>query len=282
MRCSRTCTESASWAGATRRLVPIATTSDSPAFDGRATQSRDGDQVHDLGRRLAIAVGELIPHLVDLPVRRGRRRRGRQLLVGLEPQPLALDVFLGDVRIHRQLEPQLGLAFGDIATERGDGLADHPQVEVEADSRDVSGLFAAEQVAGSANLEVFERDLDARPEVVVRSDGRQPVERRLGQRLVFVVQEVGVGPLATSTDATAQLVQLREPVLVGAIDDERVRVGDVEAGLDDGGRDEHVELALPEVDHDLLEHVLGQLAVGDGDARLGHDLGDLRRDAVDG
>ena len=32
---------------------------------------------------------------------------------------------------------------------------------------------------------------------------------------------------------------------------------------------------LPEADHDLLERVLAHLAVRDGDARLGHELGQL-------
>ena len=109
----------------------------------------------------------------------------------------------------------------------------------------------------------------------------EPVVRGLGERLLLVVQEVRVRALAAAADAAAQLVQLREAVLVGAVDDDRVRVGDVEAGLDDRRRDEHVELALPEVDDDLLEHVLAHLAVRDGDARLGHELGELRRDALD-
>ena len=207
--------------------------------------------------------------------------RGRELLVRLEPQPLALDVLLGDVRVDRQLEPQLGLALGDVAAERADGLADHAQVEVEADARDVAGLLAAEQVAGAADLQVLQRDLHAGAELVVGRDRLEPVVRGLGERLVGVVEEVRVAALAATADAAAQLVQLAEPVLVGAVDDQRVRVGDVEAGLDDGRRDEHVELALPEVDHDLLEGRLGHLAVRHGDARLGHELGELRGDPVD-
>jgi hypothetical protein len=77
-------------------------------------------------------------------------------------------------------------------------------------------------------------------------------------------------------------VQLRQAVLVGAVDDQGVRVGDVEPGLDDRRRNQHVELALPEVDHHLLELVLAELPVGDRDPRLGHELGELRGDAVDG
>ena len=98
---------------------------------------------------------------------------------------------------------------------------------------------------------------------------------------VLVVEEVRVRALAGAADAAAQLVQLRQAVLVGAVDDDRVRVRDVEAGLDDRRADEHVGAALPEVVDDLLERVLAHLAVRDGDARLGHELGELRRDALD-
>ena len=51
-----------------------------------------------------------------------------------------------------QLEPQLRLPLGHVATEGRHGLADHAQVEVEADAGDVPGLLAAEHVARTANL----------------------------------------------------------------------------------------------------------------------------------
>ena len=76
-------------------------------------------------------------------------------------------------------------------------------------------------------------------------------------------------------------MQLREPELICAVDDERVRVGDIQPGFDDGRRDQHVGAALPEVDHHLLEVGLAHLTVGNSDASLGHELLDLRRDAVD-
>ena len=44
--------------------------------------------------------------------------------------------------------------------------------------------------------------------------------------------------------------------------------------LDDRGRHEHVEPALPEVDHDLFELVLAQLPMRDGDPRLRHEFGE--------
>src|SRR6267154_1628231 len=46
--------------------------------------------------------------------------------------------------------------------------------------------------------------------------------------------------LPAPADPAAQLVQLREPVRVGPVHDQRVGVRYVQAGLDDRGADEHV------------------------------------------
>ena len=119
--------------------------------------------------------------------------------------------------------------LGAVLRGTPDGLADQPHVEVEADVGDVPGLLAAEQVAGAADLEVLHRDRHAATEVGVLGQGGQPLVGGLGQRLVRRVEEVGVGPLAGTPDATAQLVQLGETEGVGALDDHRVGVGHVEA-----------------------------------------------------
>ena len=42
-------------------------------------------------------------------------------------------------------------------------------------------------------------------------------------------------------------MQLAQAEAVGMVDDERVGVGDIKAGLDDGGAHEHVDVAVPEV-----------------------------------
>jgi hypothetical protein len=48
------------------------------------------------------------------------------------------------------------------------------------------------------------------------------------------------------THAPAQLIQLRKPVPVGSIDDDGVRVRDVEPVLDNRRREQDVELPLNE------------------------------------
>ena len=52
-------------------------------------------------------------------------------------------------------------------------------------------------------------------------------------------------------------------------------------GFHDRGRDQHVVLPLPEVDHDLLQLVLVHLPVRHGDTGLRHQLGDLGGDPAD-
>ncbi len=90
------------------------------------------------------------------------------------------------------------------------------------------------------------------------------------------VQEVGVAAFAAAAHPAAQLVQLRQAERVGALDDQRVGVGDVQAGLDDRRADQDVVLAVPEPLDGALQLLLGHLPVRDDDAGLGHQRLDPR------
>ena len=94
----------------------------------------------------------------------------------------------------------------------------------------------------------------------------------LGERLLPRVEEVRVRAFAAAAHPAADLVQLGEAEQVGPLDDEGVGVRDVDAGLDDGRADQHVEVLLPEADHHLLQRFLAHLAVRHRDPRLGHQL----------
>ncbi len=98
---------------------------------------------------------------------------------------------------------------------------------------------------------------------------------------MLLVQQVGVGARGAAADAAAELVELRQAEAVGVVDDDRVDVGDVEAGLDDRRADEDVGAGLGEVEHDVFELVLRHLAVADEDVGLGHDVAQLAGDELD-
>ena len=63
-------------------------------------------------------------------------------------------------------------------------------------------------------------------------------------------------------------MQLREAEFVGAVDDDGIGIRNIDARLDDGRTQQHVESLFVEVEHHPLKLALRHLAVGDADARL--------------
>jgi hypothetical protein len=141
-------------------------------------------------------------------------------------------------------------------------------------------LLGAEDVAGPAQLQVAHGDLEPGPEVAVLLDRLEPLGRDRRHRAVGRQQQVAVRPVLPPADPAAELVQLAQPEPVGVVDDDRVRVRDVQARLDDGGRDEDVRLVADELHHRLLHLPLAHLPVADHDPGVGdhllHVVGELQ------
>jgi len=83
---------------------------------------------------------------------------------------------------------ELELDFGrrrDLLTlQLGDRFRDHLHVQVVADRGDVTGLVVAEEIAGSTDLKVAHRDLEARTELGVLADRAKAFVRLLGEHPV--------------------------------------------------------------------------------------------------
>ena len=184
IRLSRIWAESGNVSGDTRSVDgwpadPVADTSVTPYRRHNCHQA-----AHRFGR-WAVPVGQFLDHRTHRVV----VGRGRQPAVTLQPQPVAGDVLRWQVRVDRQVDPHV-LGFrraGDGVTVGGraicfNGLADQPHIEVEADTRDVPGLFDAQHIAGAADFEVLHRHGHPGAEFVVLRDRGQPVVGRLGQR----------------------------------------------------------------------------------------------------
>ena len=110
------------------------------------------------------------------------------------------------------------------------------------------------------------------PSAVERAEHPQPLLGLRRQLLLRLGHEEGVGPQLRASDAAADLVELRQPEHVGALDDQRVRRRDVEPRLDDRGREQHVEAPVVEGVHPLVEVGGGHLPVRDDELHLGHLL----------
>ena len=65
-------------------------------------------------------------------------------------------------------------------------------------------------------------------------------------------------------------MQVRESEVVGAIDDDGVGIGNIDAVLHDGRRQQHVVLIVLEVDDDLFQFLRFHLSVTNSDACIGN------------
>ena len=189
---------------------------------------------------------------------------------------------MGRLASSGQVELDLGRLAHRLALQLGHRLGDHLAVEVVADRGDVAGLAGAEQVAGAADLEVAHGDLEARAQLGGLADRLQPLVGLLGQRAVAAGRRGRRRPAGPARPTRPRSWwSWPRPEQVGPVDDQRVDRRHVDARLDDRRADEHVVLALPEVEHDLLERALVHLAVGDGDAGLGHQLAQVGGHVLD-
>ena len=64
-------------------------------------------------------------------------------------------------------------------------------------------------------------------------------------------------------DPPADLVELGEAQLVRILNDHRVGIRDIESRLDDRRGDEHIDITVDEIQHDLLELVLIHLTMSE-------------------
>ncbi len=151
--------ESSKRAGAMRRFEPhghdVGQTGARRTGDGAERSRRDPRPP----AAAPVAVGELLDHQVDRLVLGRGGGGGRQLLIGLEPKPLAVDVVLGDARVERQLEPQLL----PVSTSSPRNVATASPIMRRYRSNPTPAMWPAcsapSSVAGAAELEVLQRHL---------------------------------------------------------------------------------------------------------------------------
>ena len=169
-----------------------------------------------------------------------------------------------------------------------DGLFQYLLVSLVAKVGDEARLFATEQVACSANVEILHGQMNARAETREVLDGLKATACILGEQGVGRRKQVAERLLVGSSHSSAQLMQFRQAKVVGIVDDDGVGIRDVETRFDDGGADEHVIFIVGKVEDELFDNLGLHLSVGKGDTRIGHesldacnDVGQLRDAVVD-
>ena len=156
----------------------------------------------------------------------------------------------------------------------------HLLVEFDADLTDMARLFGPQKVAGAADVEIMAGQRKSGAQGI---QGLHDLEALFCRRRKHAARrqgQIGIGPDLGPPDAAAQLIKLRQPKHVGAVDDDGVDRRQVEPGFDDVGRNQHVEGTVVKLGHRRFQVPRPHASVGGGNLDLGHQIPQRRRDTV--
>jgi len=223
--------------------------------------------------------------------------QGSNTPVKRKPQRLVWDVGCRNLAGQRQVHVDLqrgpfSPGFLGIGRFRGQtschpllahGLGQQAGVELKTDRLDVSALTRAQEVARAAHLQVAHGDGISGAELAVIGQHFQAFLAFRGGVEACVVEEISKGTLGAAPNPPAQLVKLCQAKGIGSVDDQGVGVGNIQAGLDDGGTEQDINLVMVEGMHHLGQLALVDLPMRDADPGFRHQLGKVvvhRRDGL--
>src|SRR5208282_3390195 len=169
------------------------------------------------------------------------------------------------------VETEIELDFRDFnarfALHFADGAFQHLRVKFEAHRFDVAALLAAEKIPRASQFEIEGSDLEAGAEVGKFLERGEAATRDGGQFNFRGQKKICVGAPVRPAHSTAKLIELRQTQPVGAIDDDRVAQRDVEAVLDNRGRDQDIGFVMHEFQHHFFQLTFAHLPMADRDTR---------------
>src|SRR2546422_3169383 len=179
---------------------------------------------------------------------------------------LLRNVIHWDADIQSEVELSLSFFWRGFALHLADGAVKHLGVELKSDGFDVAALLSAQEIAGTAQLEIERGDLEARSQIGKLFQRSQPAAGD-GRQLNFGRnQEIGISPAVRAAHTPTQLIEFGQTESISPVDQNRVAQWDVEAVLDDRGRHQYVSFVMPEFQHHFFQFAFRHLAVADGDS----------------
>ena len=153
---------------------------------------------------------------------------------------------------------------------------------MKADGLNMSMLTRAEQFARAADFQIPHRNRIARAELCVLSDDLESLLTFERRGKFSVAEKVRIGARRSPSDPAAQLIELSEAKRVGTVNDQCVRVRNVQPRFNDGRREQNIHIARVEAMHHIGEFMLRHLAVAHIHMRFGHELIEMRLHRIDG
>ena len=140
------------------------------------------------------------------------------------------------------LDVRLGPRGFGFVLELPHGLFQQLAIHLITHGRDMAGLLRAQNVSRAANFQIAHRDLEARAQVRIFLDRLESLRRDRRHGPIRRQKQIAIRPMLPPPDPAAKLVQLAQAKSIGVVDDDRVGVGDIQAGFDDRRADENIRL----------------------------------------
>ena len=145
-------------------------------------------------------------------------------------------VVVGNIGIKQQFDHRIRRHFGLRSVfQRTDRLLQQPAVHFKPDADDVSVLLGTEQITGAADLQVAHGNLETCAQFGEFHDRPQTFFGNFTDHFLRPVGKIGMGKPVGATDASPHLIQLRQPEMVGVINDNRICIGNIQTVFDDAG-----------------------------------------------
>ena len=99
----------------------------------------------------------------------------------------------------------------------------------------MAGLLVPDEIACSADIQIVAGEMKSGAKTVQIGQHLEAFFRRLRQDATFGRGEIGISARLGASHPAAQLVKLRQTETVGAMDNQRIGAGDVQAAFDNRG-----------------------------------------------
>ena len=129
-------------------------------------------------------------------------------------------------------------------------------------------LFASQEISGTPDLQIPHCDAETASQLRKFPDRRQTFFRHFAQHLIPAVHQKGVSSPAGSSDSSPELVKLGESHGISIMNDHRVCIGNIQSGLNNARRDQHIDITVNKIIHNAFQFSLLHLPVGKGDPGL--------------
>ena len=134
----------------------------------------------------------------------------------------------------------------------------------------MAGLLRAQQIARTPDFQVAHGNFEAGAEFREVPDGGEPLFCDLRQTLVGPEGKVGISVAGGAAHPSPELMKLGQAEAVGIFNNEGVGVGNVQAGFDDGGANQHLNFTLGHGLHHVPQGILTHLTVSNRHAQAGN------------